>query len=203
MRFRGKWINWDEVLGRIALAGGGVLVWALVVFFIFQTCALADTITVPVSDPRAQAAIEHWKEKALAYQAHLQAEKKKREQAEADTRTLHGVPAIGNVGPCGNAWWVNSQQSLRRVVEVCAALYRNYSPAAQALGAPGFRLQSCTTKLWYKQHKGSLNLWAVLYHGDQLGPDPGHDGKAREAWPWEHEAWQTCKDGNYARLRGW
>lgn len=198
-----RWIDWDEVLGRICMACCSLLFLSASALCIAATCAKADTVTVPVSDPRAQAAIEHWKEKAILYQKHLQEQKRRQEQAEADTRTLHGVPAIGNVGPCGNAWWVNSQQSLRRVVEVCNALYRNYSAAAQALGAPGFRLQSCTTKLWYKQHKNMLNTWAILYHPDQLGPDPGHDGKAREAWPWEHEAWQSCRDGNYARLRGW
>lgn len=166
---------------------------AVVVFLLgigVGRCILADTVTVPVSDPRAQAAIEEWKQKALRYQAHLQAQKKRQEQADADTRTLHGVPAIGRIGHCGNAWWVNSQQSLRRVVEVCAALYRQYSPAAQALGAPGFRLRSCTTGLWYKQHKGSLNLWSVLYHG-------GNN------WPWERDAWKTCTDGEWSRLRGW
>lgn len=186
---------------RIIGQGGAPLVFILVMCL--GSCIIADTVTVPVSDPRAQAAIEHWKEKALAYQAHIQAQRKRKLQAEADERTLRGVPAIGNVGPCGNSWWINSQQSLRRVVEVCNALFRGYSQAAQALGAPGFRLQSCTTKLWYKQHQGMLNTWAVLYHADQLGPDPGHDGKAREAWPWEHEAWQSCRDGKYARLRGW
>ena len=150
----------------------------------------AETTQVPITDPRAQAAIEHWKERALAYQKHLQDQKRRRELAEADTRTLHGVPPIGRVGPCGNGWWINSQQSLRRVVEVCAALYRQYSPAAQALGAPGFRLRSCTTGLWYKKHKGLLNLWSTLYHGG-------------DNWPWERDAWQTCKDGEYSRLKGW
>lgn len=153
-------------------------------------CILAETTQVPVSDPRAQAAIESWKERALAYQRHFQEQKRRKEQADADARALHGVPAIGRLGHCGNSWWVNSQQSLRRVVEVCNALYRKYTPAAQALGAPGFRLRSCTTGLWYKQHKGSLNLWSVLYHG-------GNN------WPWERDAWASCKDGDYSRLKGW
>lgn len=189
--------------GRCAWRAASALILLATLGFGVGACIFADTVTVPISDPRAQAAIEGWKQKALAYHAHILAARKRKEQAEADERTLHGVPAMGRVGPCQNSWWINSQQSLRRVVEVCNALFRQYAPAAQALGAPGFRLQSCTTKLWYKQHKGMLNTWAVLYHPDQLGPDPGHDGKAREAWPWEHEAWQSCRDGDYARLRGW
>ena len=115
---------------------------------------------------------------------------KKENQVEAQNAILKGVPEMGFVGPCQNSWWVNSQSSLHRLIEVCHELYMRNSPAARALGVPSLRLQTCTTQLWYKQHKNMLNLWSILYHhGDN--------------WPWERDAWQTCADGNFDRLRGW
>ena len=113
------------------------------------------------------------------------------EKAEtAENAILKGVPEIGTLGPCQNSWWVNTQSSLHRLVEVCHELYNQNSPAARALGVPSLRLQTCTTQLWYKQHRNMLNLWSILYHnGDN--------------WPWERDAWRSCTDGNFDRLKGW
>ena len=180
------------------------------------SCARAET--VPVSDPRVQAALEQAAKTAHEGWLERDAERKKREaeraaahkqelQRENDTRTLAGVPAIGEFQRCGNHDWVAKQDHLRRVVDVCAAIYRQYSPVARALGGPGFRLRNCTTRLWYKLKKPSLNIDAILYHPDQLKPPDAATVCTgfgpREPWPWECEAWHSCMDGQMDRLRGW
>ena len=134
-------------------------------------------------------------EREAAKKAKIAAEKAAKLAAER--RLLAGFPGIGTIGPCKSNAWIGAlgpsygdRKVITKLAKICHHIYMQATPAARALGAPGFRLRSCMTTHWYNANKRNLNLWSVLYFN-------------ATNWPWERDAWQSCKDGNYSRLGLW
>ena len=157
-------------------------------------CIDPDTLREAIAEREKENA-----ERAAAAKAKHEAEEKaaRERAAAAQRRLLAGFPGIGTVGPCPSNSWIGAlgpsygdRKVITKLAKICHIIYMQASPAARALGAPGFRLRSCMTGHWYKVNKGNLNLWSVLYFN-------------ATNWPWERDAWQSCKDGNFGRLGLW